>query len=92
MRDPRIDPRPGDIVAAPWGRPENDVWETRTVEGPLLPNGLQWHSDTAHGVCMFRTWRRWAKHGEIVAYTIPSPTCSGCTAENVTRGPSIHVH
>jgi hypothetical protein len=65
-RDPLVDPLPGDVVKVPWGNPGDDVWETRTVEDPLLPNGLQWHSDTHHGICMFSTWRRWAKRGVVV--------------------------
>jgi hypothetical protein len=65
MRDPRIDPQPGDVVRVLL-RVHDSLYETRTVEGPLLPNGLQWQSETHHGVCMFRTWRRWAKRGEVV--------------------------
>lgn len=66
-RDPRIDPQPGDIVAVPWGNPADGVWEQRMVEDPLLPNGLSWRSDTwRHGVCQFKTWRRWAKSGKVV--------------------------
>lgn len=57
MRDPRVDPQPGDVL-----RVGN---EERTIE-ELYPNGLAWFSATHHGVCMLRTFRKWAKTAEVV--------------------------
>lgn len=65
VRDPRIDPQPGDVLRVLLNV-TGDLWEVRTVEYPLLPNGLQWQSETRHGVCMFSTWRRWARRAEVV--------------------------
>lgn len=56
-RDPRIEPKPGDVVKV-----RN---EARTVI-ELFPNGLRWKSFWSENNCMFRTWQRWAKGAEVV--------------------------
>ena len=54
-RDPRIDPQPGDVLIR--------NCNIRTVE-ELLPNGLVWSSG-GRFICMFKTWRRWAKTATV---------------------------
>lgn len=68
-RDPRVDPRPGDVVSVPDLHPLG-VAEKRTVDY-LINGGLRWSGslrETSKSyTCSQKTWRRWAKDGEIVA-------------------------
>jgi hypothetical protein len=70
-RDPRIDPRPGDVLRLDWGKRGT---KTRTVRtrGPLAgwPDGVTGteviRTPQPFGCYTMAGWRRWAKNAEVI--------------------------
>ena len=62
-RDPRVDPQPGDVVQV-----RNDKRRVIALF-PTAPSGtvVSWRSPWNNATCLVRTWRRWAKCGEVVS-------------------------
>lgn len=62
-RDPRIDPRRGDIVRGHGSRGRERTIHTEYISGRF---GWATESPLASGMVTLNGWRRWAKDGEVI--------------------------
>lgn len=65
IRDPRRDPRPGDVLIKPGCKPR------RVTYGPGEWRGwsdcVRYTGGIIEHGCLLRAWRRWARSAEVVA-------------------------
>lgn len=63
MRDPRVDPQPGDvlIIGPQWQR---ERYEVRAVTGQVITYKMGCASGSF--CCSLTEWRRWAKSAQVV--------------------------
>jgi hypothetical protein len=70
VRDPRIDPRPGDVLEKKY---QGQYFESRgyhqrrvvRIAGRLEYSQAGWMEGSTR-LCDFSTWRRWAKNAEVI--------------------------
>lgn len=79
-RDPRLDPRPGDVIAAKGASRGARRVVYATLTGKVVYDVE--HSRIAQRVCTASTWRKWARGGRVCAV-------AGGESEPSTVAPNI---
>jgi hypothetical protein len=66
MRDPRVDPRPGDVVGKYYPR----YVDSFGLNACQIDPRVFWHGITkAYGsTCTIQTWRQWARNTEVIIH------------------------
>lgn len=66
-RDPRTDPRVGDVLEKRIVNYRGECGWTKTREVvKILPHEVLWRGDGKEGLCFLRSWRNWAKDAVVV--------------------------
>lgn len=67
-RDPRKQPRPGDVLAI-GARHREVIWVKFYRKDPICPGDIVYRTapNRPRKVCWITTWERWAKQAEVVA-------------------------